>query len=61
MDYETKRVQRLKTAKVDRVKILATLNRYQDTVSKGNVYNLRIVHDLKKQLAEVEDTIKRYQ
>lgn len=61
MDYETKRVQRLKTAKVDRVKILATLNRYQDTVEKGNVYNLRIVHDLKKQLAEVEDTIKRYQ
>ena len=61
MDYETKRVQRLKTAKVDRVNILATLNRYQDTVSKGNVYNLRIVHDLKKQLAEVEDTIKRYQ
>ena len=59
MDLKTKK--RLLDLKRDKLLHDRALKKYQKSVDAGNMYDLRIVHYIKKTLASIESDIKRLQ
>ena len=59
MDINTRK--RLLDLKRDKLLHDKALKKYQKSVDAGNMYDLRIVHYIKKTLASIESDIKRLQ
>lgn len=57
MDIKTKK--RLLDLKRDKLLHEKALKKYQKSVDAGNMYDLRIVHYIKKTLVSIESDIKR--